>query len=69
MDCFSIDGRSIVDLERSTAVIGAGRMRQLAETYGADHAIVPLDLRCVADLPFERLHANDAFAVYRLVPP
>jgi hypothetical protein len=69
MDCFSIDGRSIVDLERSTAVIGAERMRQLAETYGADHAIVPLDLRCVADLPFERLHANDAFAVYRLVPP
>jgi len=68
MDCFSIDGRSIVELERSTAAIGVARMRDIAARYGADHAIVPLDLRCVDALPFERLHANDAFAVYRLVP-
>ncbi len=68
MDCFSIDGRSIVDLERSTAAIGAERMRNIAAKYGADHAIVPLDMRCVDALPFERLHANEAFAVYRLVP-
>lgn len=69
LDCFSIDGRSIVDLERSTAAIGAERMRELAAKYGVDHAIVPLDLRCIDTLPFERLHANEAFAVYRLVPP
>lgn len=68
MDCFSIDGRSIVELERSTAAIGAERMRAIAAKYGADHAIVPLDMRCVDALPFERLHANEAFAVYRLVP-
>jgi hypothetical protein len=41
----------------------------VAEKYGADHAIIPTDLPGAADLPFERLHANGSYAVYRLAPP
>jgi hypothetical protein len=65
VDCFSRDG-GFANLERSTAALGAERMRFVAETYGATHAIVPLDLPAAADLPFERLHANKGYAVLRL---
>jgi hypothetical protein len=66
-DCFSADG-TLVDMERSTAALGAGRMREVAERYGADHAIVPLCVPDLGGLPFERLHANAGYAVYRLRP-
>jgi hypothetical protein len=68
LDCFSPDGR-LVGMERSTAALGAARMRDVADRYGADHAIVPLDVDGIDALPFERLHANTAYAVYRLAPP
>jgi hypothetical protein len=68
LDCFSADGR-LVDMERSTAALGAARMRDVADRYGADHAIVPLDVAGLDTLPFERLHANGRYAVYRLAPP
>jgi hypothetical protein len=67
IECFSADG-TLARLERSTAALGAARMRDVAERYGADHAIVPLDLDGLEPLPFERLYANDRYAVYRLVP-
>lgn len=66
--CFSADGR-LVDMERSTAALGAARMRDVADRYAADHAIVPLDVAGLDALPFERLHANARYAVYRLAPP
>jgi hypothetical protein len=44
-------------------------MRDVADRYGADHAIVPLDVAGLAALPFERLYANGRYAVYRLSPP
>lgn len=65
LDCFSASG-SLVDMERSTAALGAERLRRVADRYGADFAIVPLDVKGLADLPFERLHANRGYAVYRL---
>ena len=68
LDCFSADGR-LVDMERSTAALGAARMRDVADRYAADHAIVPLDVAGLDTLPFERLHANGRYAVYRLAPP
>jgi hypothetical protein len=68
LDCFSADGR-LVDMERSTAALGAARMRDVADRYAADHAIVPLDVAGLDTLPFERLHANARYAVYRLAPP
>jgi len=67
-DCFSRDG-GFSNMERSTAVLGAGRMRLVADRYGADHAIVPADLPMLAELPFERLYANRGYAIYRLAPP
>ena len=68
LDCFSADGR-LGNLERSTAALGAARMEEVAARYGADHAIVPLDVPGLDTLPFERLHANQAYAVYRLAAP
>ena len=64
-DCFSPDG-SFRDLTRSTATLGAELMREVARRYGADLAIVPLDAVGVDTLPFERLHANDRYAVFDL---
>ena len=66
-DCFSRDG-SFTTLERSTAAFGADRVRQVAERYGATHAIVPRDLPAAADLPFDLLHANRGYLVYDLAP-
>jgi len=66
-DCFSRDG-GFGNLERSTAAIGADRMRLVAKTYGAQYAIVPADLPATVEIPFERLHANRGYAVYRLTP-
>lgn len=66
VDCFSADG-GLADAERSTAALGAERMRAVAARYGADHAIVPLDVDDVDSLPFRRLHANDRYVVFSLV--
>jgi hypothetical protein len=68
LDCFSADG-TLADMERSTAALGAARMRDVVDRYGADHAIVPLDVTGLDALPFERLHANGRYAVYRLTSP
>jgi hypothetical protein len=67
-DCFSRDG-TVVDMERSTAALGADRMREVAGRYAADHAIVPLDVAGIDALPFERLYSNGTYGVFRLVPP
>jgi len=64
-DCYSRDG-SLKDMAISTATLGVERMRQVAEAYGARLAIVPLDAPGLAELPFERLHANDRYAVLDL---
>lgn len=64
-DCFSADG-TLGDMERSTAALGEQRLREVADRYGAGVAIVPLDSPRLADLPFERLHANDRYVVLRL---
>ena len=64
-DCFSRDG-SFANMERSTAMIGPERLQRVADLYGATHAIIPLDVPGTAMLPFERLHANRGYAVYRL---
>jgi hypothetical protein len=56
-------------MERSTAALGAERMREVAERYAADHAIVPLDVAGIDALPFERLYANGTYAVFRLALP
>jgi hypothetical protein len=65
VDCFSRDG-SFANLERSTAALGPERLRRVAEQYDATHAIIPADLPGIDTLPFERLHANRGYAVYRL---
>jgi hypothetical protein len=65
IDCFSREG-SFVNLERSTAALGPERLRRVAEQYDATHAIIPLDVPGVDSLPFERLHANRGYAIYRL---
>jgi len=67
LDCFSASG-SLVDMERSTAALGAERLRLVADRYGADYAIVPVDVKGLDELPFERLHANRGYAVYRITP-
>ena len=70
VDCFSRDG-SFANMERSTAALGAERLRRVAEQYDATHVIIPLDTSSldrasVDTLPFERLYANRGYAVYRL---
>ncbi|MFM7185544.1 MAG: DUF6798 domain-containing protein [Planctomycetota bacterium] len=67
LDCFSRSG-SMVELERSTVSLGPDRLREVAERYGADHAIVPLDAPRIEAMPGERLHDNGTYAVYRLRP-
>jgi hypothetical protein len=64
-DCFSRDG-SFANMERSTAALGTERLQRVAEEYGATHAIVPVDVPGLDALPFERVHANRGYAVYRL---
>jgi hypothetical protein len=73
-DCFSTDG-AITNMETSTVALGAERLREVADRYAADFVIVPLKTLeacrpgCVPvadDLPAERVHANDGYAVLRL---
>jgi hypothetical protein len=68
IDCFSADG-SFRGMERSTAALGEKRLRTVADRYGASIAIVPLATPGLADLPFERLHANEGYVVLQLDPP
>jgi hypothetical protein len=67
LDCFSRSG-SLMELERSTVSLGAERLQMVAEWYGADHAIVPLDAPLIESIAGELLHANGTYAVYRLSP-
>jgi hypothetical protein len=57
-----------MELERSTVSLGAERLQMVAEWYGADHAIVPLDAPLIESIAGELLHANGTYAVYRLSP-
>jgi hypothetical protein len=68
LDCFSRNGRAgnFIDLDRSTALLGAGRMQEVADRYAADYAIVPVDVPTLDTLPYERVYANEGYAVYRL---
>jgi hypothetical protein len=66
VDCFSRSG-SLAEMERSTVSLGPDRVREVITRYGADHVIVPLDAPLLESIPGERLHANAAYAVYRLV--
>ncbi len=65
IDCFSADG-SLADMERSTAALGAQRLREVADRYGAEFAIVPADVTALADLPFPVLHTNGGYVVLDL---
>lgn len=65
-DCFSRGG-GIMEFERSTVALGADRVRECMRLYGADHAIVPVDVPFLESIPGKRLHANEQYAVYRLV--
>lgn len=73
-DCFLTDG-AVANMETSTAALGAERLREVAARYGADFVIVPLKTleACrpgcaplAAELPAERVHANEGYAVLRL---
>jgi hypothetical protein len=66
-DCFSRDG-GMVNLESSPAAFGLDRLREVADRYGADHAIVPLDTCGLDTLPFPRPYRNAAYMVLRLEP-
>ena len=67
VDCFSRDG-TFTNMERSTAALGPDRLRLVAERYAAEYAIIPLDAPGIGAIPFERLHADRGYAVYRLAP-
>ena len=73
-DCFSADGK-LATMDTSTVALGAERLREVADRYDADYAIVPLKTLAAcrpgctpvaADLPAEQVHANDGYAVLRL---
>lgn len=65
VDCYSASG-SLTTMERSTAALGAVRMREVADRYGAGFAIVPADIVGLADLPFPVLHRNTGYVVLDL---
>ena len=67
VDCFSRDG-TFANMERSTAALGPDRLRLVAERYAAEYAIIPLDAPGIGAIPFQRLHADRGYAVYRLAP-
>ena len=55
-------------LERSTVALGVARLREGADRYDADYCIAPLaDLDPADPPPFERVHANGTYGVYRLM--
>jgi hypothetical protein len=64
LDCFSADGR-LTDMARSTATLGAARLREVADRYGATFAIVPAGPG-LDELPWKPLHANGGYAVLDL---
>ncbi len=65
VDVFSPTGR-LGDMGASVAVLSPERIREVAATYGATHAIVPTPAAWQSELPFERVYANAGYAVYRI---
>lgn len=65
VDVFSPTGR-LGDMGASVAVLSPERIREVAATYGATHAIVPTPAPWQPELPFERVYANAGYAVYRI---
>ena len=69
-DCFSHDD-TLTGMEQSTLALGAERLRLVADRYGAEFAIVPVDLLNAAGPdgsppPWRPVHLNDGYAVLRL---
>jgi hypothetical protein len=50
----------------SVAALGPEKIREVARTYGATHAIVPVGPAWQPELPFDRVYANAGYAVYAL---
>lgn len=71
VDCFSRSD-TLHELERSTAALGFEQMHRVAQRYGANYAILPLDVLASPGFPpggkglWTQLYANDGYAVYRL---
>jgi hypothetical protein len=67
IDCYSGDG-SMTALEGHVSALGPARVLDAARRYGADHVITPAGDDGLDAPPFERLHANEGYAVYRIAP-
>jgi hypothetical protein len=65
VDVFSPSGQ-FGDMGSSVTALGPERIREVAATYGASHAIVPVPFAWQPDLPFDRVYANDGYVVYRI---
>ena len=65
MAAFSPTGK-LGDMGASVAAIGPEKIREVARTYGATHAIVPVGPVWQAALPFDRVYANVGYVVYAL---
>ena len=50
----------------SVAALGPEKIREVARSYGATHAIVPVGPAWQPELPFDRVYANAGYAVYRV---
>jgi hypothetical protein len=65
VDVFSPSGQ-FGDMGSSVTALGPERIREVAASYGATHAIVPVPFAWQPDLPFDRVYANAGYVVYRI---
>lgn len=63
--CFSRDG-TLRNMETDAAVLGRKHLIDIAQKYGADHAIAAADIQDLDGPGLKRLYVNDSYAVYRL---